>query len=52
VSFVLDREGIIRHVHPGPEFHPGGPSDHQQCRDDYEEIRATLDALLVEPTAM
>ncbi|MCA9705448.1 MAG: hypothetical protein KDK70_06360 [Myxococcales bacterium] len=50
VSFVVDRAGIVRHVHPGPEFHPGGPKDHQRCRDDYQEIRATLDALLAEPS--
>lgn len=49
VSFVLDRRGVIRHIHPGPEFHPGGPDDHTQCRHDYAEIRATLDALLAEP---
>jgi thiol-disulfide isomerase/thioredoxin len=49
VSFVLDRQGVIRHVHPGPEFHPDGPAEHEDCRRDYAEIRATLDALLAEP---
>ncbi len=50
VSFVLDRHGTIRHVHPGPEFHPDGPADHVQCRADYAEIRGVLDTLLAEPS--
>ncbi|MEM9460577.1 MAG: TlpA disulfide reductase family protein [Myxococcota bacterium] len=49
VSFVLDRGGTIRHVHPGPEYHPDGPDDHGDCRRDYQQIRATLDTLLAEP---
>lgn len=49
VSFVLDRRGVIRYVHPGPEFHPGGPTDHESCRRDYADVRATLEALLAEP---
>lgn len=51
VSFVVDREGVVRFVHPGPEFHDGGPADHEQCRQDYRDVRAALDALLAEPVA-
>jgi len=51
VSFILDAEGVIRYVHPGPEFHEGGPPKHEQCRQDYRDIRTTLDALLAEPVA-
>jgi thiol-disulfide isomerase/thioredoxin len=47
-SFVLDRRGVIRWVHPGPEFHPGGPADHEECRRDYADVRAALEALLAE----
>jgi thiol-disulfide isomerase/thioredoxin len=47
-SFVLDRRGVIRWVHPGPEFHPGGPADHEECRRDYADLRAALEALLAE----
>ena len=28
-SFLLDRQGVIRWVHPGPEYHPGGPEEHE-----------------------
>jgi thiol-disulfide isomerase/thioredoxin len=47
-SFLVDREGVIRWVHPGPEFHPDGPADHEQCRRDYAQLRAAIDALLTE----
>jgi hypothetical protein len=47
-SFLLDRRGVIRFVHPGTEFHPGGPPDHQQCRDDYRDVRRAVEALLTE----
>lgn len=49
VSFVLDRDGVIRYVHPGPEYHPGGPPEHEACRRDHAEVRAALEALLAEP---
>lgn len=49
VSFVIDRSGIVRYVHPGPEYHSGGPGDHEACRRDYADVRAALDALLAEP---
>jgi thiol-disulfide isomerase/thioredoxin len=48
-SFVLDRRGVIRYVHPGPEYHPGGPPDHEDCRRAYADVRAALEALLAEP---
>ncbi|MEM6997095.1 MAG: TlpA disulfide reductase family protein [Myxococcota bacterium] len=44
VSFVIDPAGIIQFVHPGPEFHPDGPADHEQCRRDYEAVTAALEA--------
>lgn len=48
VTFVLDRDGVIRYVHPGPEYHPGGPAEHEECRRDYAEVRAALEAVLGE----
>jgi peroxiredoxin len=44
VSFLLDRRGRIRFVHPGGEFYPGdGPPGR-----DYEAIRRTIERLLAE----
>ena len=49
VSFVLDKQGRIQHVHPGPEFHEEGVGRHAQCRADYLEIRQRIEQLLAEP---
>lgn len=38
VSFLLDREGIVRWVHPGGEYPPGS--------DGYAELEATVQELL------
>jgi thiol-disulfide isomerase/thioredoxin len=45
-TFVIDRAGVIRGVHPGPELHPGGPDDHAACRADYAELRALVESQL------
>ena len=46
VSFLLDREGTIRFVHPGPEFSPD--SERELSRRDHEQVRAAIEALLAE----
>jgi len=44
-SFLIDRRGTIRLVHPGPEYTPtGGP----QSRRDFAEIHAKIVELLAE----
>jgi thiol-disulfide isomerase/thioredoxin len=48
VTWVLDRKGRLRYVHPGGEYHTGGGPDHAQCRADERELRATLARLLAE----
>ena len=53
VTFVVDRRGVIRHVHPGGEYHrsAGGGShrdDHDRCRRDWEVLDALLGRLLDE----
>ena len=45
-SFLVDAEGIVRFVHPGPEFHPGGPPEHARCRADFAALDAAIRALL------
>ncbi len=49
VSFVLDRHGIIRYVHPGGEFHEGtqgGLEHHEGCQRDLHAIDAKISQLL------
>ncbi len=48
VSFLLDREGVIRFVHPGPEFRPTDDPAMAEINRDYEDIRSAIEALLAE----
>jgi peroxiredoxin len=48
-SLVIDRRGVVRHVHPGGVFAKDSPDP--QARRDYEDMRAAVEALLVEKEA-
>jgi len=52
VSFLIDRKGVIRWVHPGGEYHLGEGGghlpDHAACREAYRSLRATIEELLAE----
>ena len=41
VSFLLDRRGLVRGIHPGGRYAPGDP--------DYEAVRRGIEKLLAEP---
>ncbi len=49
VTWVLDRAGRVRFVHPGGEYHPGGGPDHERCRQDERRLRSMIATLLAEP---
>ena len=48
VSFIVDKQGIIRYVHPGGEFHRATEPDHASCDRDYKDIERTIARLLAE----
>jgi peroxiredoxin len=49
VTFLLDRSGIIRFVHPGMEYHDAdGAGEHAMCMNDMASIRAAIERLLAE----
>ena len=49
VTFLLDRAGTIRFVHPGMEYHDAdGVDGHAMCVNDMASIRATIDRLIAE----
>jgi peroxiredoxin len=49
VTFLLDRSGIIRLVHPGMEYHDDdGVEGHATCVDDMANIRAAIERLIAE----
>lgn len=49
VTFLLDKSGVIRFVHPGMEYHDdNGDEEHSMCVDDMGNIRAAVERLLAE----
>lgn len=53
VSFLIDRQGVIRWVHGGGEYHPtDGDPKHARCETQYRELRAAIETALHEPGAV
>jgi peroxiredoxin len=49
VTFLLDKSGVIRFVHPGMEYHdPNGAGGHAMCAADMVGIRTEIERLLAE----
>ena len=49
VTFLLDKSGVIRFVHPGMEYHDdNGDEAHAMCVDDMGNIRTAIERLLDE----
>jgi thiol-disulfide isomerase/thioredoxin len=51
VSFLIDRKGKIRWLHPGPELHPGKEGcnvDPARCNRSYSELEKAIGVLLEE----
>lgn len=46
VSFLLDREGVVRWVHGGGEYHPSGELPHRRCDTAYHDLERRIEALL------
>lgn len=45
-SFLVDRDGVIRFVHPGPDFYPSSDSRRAQQDRDYRLLSEAIEALL------
>jgi len=49
VSFIVDKHGVIRYVHPGGEYHESsGSPAHEICDADFKTIEKTVASLLNE----
>ena len=46
-SLLIDRKGIVRHVHPGGAFAKDSPDP--ETRRAYTEMREAIESLLAEP---
>ena len=49
VSFLVDREGTIRYVHPGPDFFPSTDPAEARQDADYRDVERAIQSLLAEP---
>jgi len=49
VSFLIDRQGVIRWVHGGGEYHPSSSGAHQRCDVEYRGLEKALAQALGEP---
>jgi peroxiredoxin len=49
VTFLVDRHGVIRYVHPGGEYHESnGTPVHEICDADFKAIQKVIAGLLAE----
>ena len=48
VSFIVDRKGVIRFVHPGVEFFPSDSPENSRQNHDFQLIDRAIAALLAE----
>jgi peroxiredoxin len=49
VSFLIDKRGVIRYVHPGPVFHREVLHGDDRPRADFLELQGMIEKLLAEP---
>ena len=50
VSFLIDRRGVTRHVHPGPAYHREVVGGDEQPRRDFVELEHMIEELLAGPS--
>ncbi len=46
VSFLIDRDGIVRWVHGGGEYHPSDDPRHHRCDVKFHQLEAAIEPLL------
>ncbi len=46
VSFLIDRKGIIRYIHPGGEYHKEFSEGHEKCVEDYVVLQRMVVELI------
>jgi thiol-disulfide isomerase/thioredoxin len=51
VTFLVDAKGVIRYIHPGPDFFPSGKPEDAQQNADYAGLREAVVKLLNEADA-
>ena len=49
VSFLIDKRGKIRYIHPGGEYYKGEDETRTEAERDYDELKAMIEKLIAEP---
>ena len=50
VSFLIDKRGKIRYIHPGGEYYKGEDEAQTEAERDYDELKAMIKKLIAEPS--
>ena len=49
VSFLIDKRGKIRYIHPGGEYYKGEDETQTEAQQDYDELKGLIEKLIAEP---
>ena len=50
VSFLIDKRGKIRYIHPGGEYYKEEGETRMEAQRDYDELKAMIEKLIAEPS--
>ena len=50
VSFLIDKGGKIRYIHPGGEYYKGESETRTDAQRDYGELKTMIEKLIAEPS--
>ena len=50
VSFLIDKRGKIRYIHPGGEYYKGEDKTRTEAQQDYDELKVMIEKLIAEPS--
>ena len=50
VSFLIDKRGKIRYIHPGGEYYKGEDETQTEAQRDYHELKGLIEKLIAEPS--
>ena len=50
VSFLMDKRGKIRYIHPGGEYYKEEGETRTEAQRDYDELKAMIEKLIAEPS--
>ena len=52
VSFLIDKRGKIRYIHPGGEYYKGEDETQTEAQRDYDELKGLIEKLIAETVSI